>query len=187
MAAVKNAWSKIRSKMLSKNECRAIVVGLDGSGKTTIVYRLKHGKVENSNIIPTIGFNCECVEYKKMVFSMWDLGGSQDARSFWRMYYPSTQAIIFVVDSSDLARMDEAREDLHRMMMEHELWDAPLLVLANKQDLDGAMGAGEIAQSLKLHANKDASWQIMSCSATTGEGLYEGFDWLAHTLRNKRV
>ena len=105
MAAVKNAWSKIRSKMLSKNECRAIVVGLDGSGKTTIVYRLKHGKVENSNIIPTIGFNCECVEYKKMVFSMWDLGGSQDARSFWRMYYKDTQAIIFVVDSSDLERM----------------------------------------------------------------------------------
>ena len=53
----------------------------------------------------TIGFNLECVEYKKMIFSLWDLGGSQDARSFWRMYYANTQAIIFVVDSSDLARM----------------------------------------------------------------------------------
>ena len=53
----------------------------------------------------TIGFNCECVEYKKMIFSLWDLGGSADAKSFWRLYYAGTQAIIFVIDSSNKERM----------------------------------------------------------------------------------
>jgi GTPase SAR1 family protein len=53
----------------------------------------------------TVGFNVECVEYRKMIFSLWDLGGSLDARAFWRFYYEDTQAIIFVVDSSDLERM----------------------------------------------------------------------------------
>jgi len=95
----------IRSKFLGRQECRVIVIGLDGSGKTTIVHRLKHGKLDDSEIIPTIGFKVECVEYRKMIFSLWDLGGGLDARSFWRFYYPDTQAIIFVVDSSDLDRM----------------------------------------------------------------------------------
>lgn len=95
----------LRSKFLGRDECRIIIVGLNGSGKTTIVYRLKHGKLHDSQITPTIGFNLECVEYRKMIFSLWDLGGSPDARSFWRMYYVNTQAIIFVVDSSDVARM----------------------------------------------------------------------------------
>ena len=100
-----NLMQSFRARFLGRDECRVIVVGLDGCGKTTIVHRLKHGKLDDSEIIPTIGFNVECVEHKKMIFSLWDLGGSQDARAFWRFYYQDTQAVIFVVDSSDTDRM----------------------------------------------------------------------------------
>lgn len=95
----------LRARFLGRDECRVIVVGLDGCGKTTIVHRLKHGALDDSEIIPTVGFNVECVEHKKMIFSLWDLGGAQDARTFWRFYYPDTQAVIFVIDSSDINRM----------------------------------------------------------------------------------
>ena len=51
---------------------------------------------------------------------------------------------------------------------EQELSGSALLVLANKQDMEGAMTAMEISQSLKLHALKTQSWQIQACSALTG-------------------
>ena len=87
--------SLLRGKFLGKPETRVLVLGLDESGKSTIVYRLKHGKVDETEIIHTIGFNVECVEYKKMIFSLWDLGGAKETRSFWRFYYEGSQAIIF--------------------------------------------------------------------------------------------
>ena len=55
-----------------------------------------------------------------------------------------------------------------------ELRRAALLVLANKQDLEGAMSPIEITHELKLHLNKDHAWQIQPCSAVTGAGLFEG-------------
>lgn len=178
--------SGLRKMFLGRDETRVIVVGLDGSGKTTIVQRLKRGLLNDSEVIPTIGFNCECVEYNKIIFSLWDLGGSQEARGFWRLYFQDTQAIIFVVDSSDMARMDEAREDLHRMMMEHELWDAPLLILANKQDMVNAASTREITQHLQLFALTNRNWYIIDTRATHPDvseaNLYAGLDWLVEVL-----
>ena len=151
--------SLLRGKFLGKPETRVLVLGLDESGKSTIVYRLKHGKVDETEIIHTIGFNVECVEYKKMIFSLWDIGGAKETRSFWRFYYEGSQAIIFVFDStSDAQRVEEAREDLHRLLTEHELWDAPLLIMANKQDASGAMASREITEKLQLYSLANRNW-----------------------------
>ena len=79
-----------------------------------------------------------------------DDGGARETRSFWRFYYQETQAIIFVIDSSNQERFDEAREDLHRLLTEYELWDAPLLVLANKADKAGAASTREVTEQLQL-------------------------------------
>lgn len=121
-----------------------------------------------------------------MIFSLWDLGGSHDARTFWRFYYEDTQAIIFVIDSSDLERMDEAREDLHRMLTEHELWDAPLLVLANKQDDPRAATPREITEYLQLFSISSRNWYIIDTRATHPDAaeanLHAGLDWLVEVL-----
>ena len=136
---------------------------------------------------PTIGSNVEEVNHRGVRFQVWDLGGQEKLRKIWSTYYVGAHAVVLVVDSLDRERLHLVRDELNLLTSNEELRRACLLVLANKQDMDGAMNAGEIAQQLKLHTNKDASWQIMPCSTKTGAGLFEGFDWLAHTLRNKRM
>ncbi|CAJ0965754.1 unnamed protein product [Ranitomeya imitator] len=96
------------------------------------------------------------------------------------------QRLIFVVDSNDRERVNEAREELMRMLAEDELRDAVLLVFANKQDLPNAMNAAEITDKLGLHSLRHRNWYIQSTCATSGDGLYEGLDWLANQLKNKK-
>ena len=118
-----------------------------------------------------------------------DVGGQDKIRPLWRHYYQNTDAIIFVVDSNDRERVDRgdgsAAEELAKMLREDELRDATLLVLANKQDLPNAMSVAEITDKLHLHDMRSRKWYIQACCATTGDGLYEGLDWLAKTITGK--
>lgn len=107
-----------------------------------------------------------------------DLGGQTSIRPYWRCYYANTAAVIFVVDSTDIERLQTAADELAAMLNEEELKDAALLVFANKQDQPGAKGAGDISQALRLGELRDRNWSIMACSAVDGSGVTEGMDWL---------
>jgi ADP-ribosylation factor protein 1/Arf/Sar family protein len=169
--------------VFNKKEMRILMVGLDAAGKTTILYKLKLGEVVTT--IPTIGFNVETVEYANIQFTVWDVGGQDKIRPLWRHYFQNTQGIIFVVDSNDRDRIPEAREELQRMLNEDELRDALLLVFANKQDLPNAMSVAEITDKLGLHSLRQRVWYIQSTCATSGDGLFEGLDWLSSELKKK--
>ncbi|KAF4659305.1 Arf GTPase arf1 [Perkinsus chesapeaki] len=175
--------SSLFQNLFGKKEMRILMVGLDAAGKTTILYKLKLGEVVTT--IPTIGFNVETVEYKNISFTVWDVGGQDKIRPLWRHYYQNTQGVIFVVDSNDRDRIGDAREELQRMLNEEELRDAALLVFANKQDLPNAMSAAEITDKLGLHQLRHRNWYIQATCATTGDGLYEGLDWLVKVLSKK--
>jgi len=178
------AFAKFWSRLgLGKKEMRILMVGLDAAGKTTILYKLKLGEVITT--IPTIGFNVETVEYKNISFTVWDVGGQDKIRPLWRHYYQNTEGLIFVVDSNDRDRLAQAREELSRMLAEDELRDAVLLVYANKQDLPNAMRVQEVAEGLALNRLRNRQWFIQGTSAPTGDGLYEGLDWLSSTLSKR--
>ena len=177
------SFAKLFDKVFGKKEARILMVGLDAAGKTTIVYKLKLGEVLNS--IPTIGFNVETVEFKNIKFNVWDVGGQDKIRTLWRHYYPNTQGLIFVVDSSDRARVDLAREELHKMLAEEDLKDAVLLVFANKQDL-GVMSVAEVIDKLDLQSIRGRDWFCQGTSALTGTGLYEGLNWMTKKLGDKK-
>lgn len=172
--------SSLFNRLFGKQQMRILMVGLDAAGKTTILYKLKLGEVVTT--IPTIGFNVETVEYKNISFTVWDVGGQDKIRPLWRHYFQNTQGLIFVVDSNDRERVNEAREELNKMLSEDELRDAVLLVFANKQDLPHAMNPSEITDKLGLHGLRQRNWYIQATCATTGEGLYEGLDWLSKEL-----
>ncbi|KAL3318366.1 Arf GTPase arf3 [Cichlidogyrus casuarinus] len=172
-------------KLFGKKDMRILMVGLDAAGKTTILYKLKLGEIVTT--IPTIGFNVETVEYKNISFTVWDVGGQDKIRPLWRHYFQNTQGLIFVIDSNDRERINEARDELTRMLQEDELRDAVLLVFANKQDLPNAMNAAEITEKLKLHSLRNRTWYIQSTCATNGIGLYEGLDWLSNQLNGRKT
>merc|ERR1712224_627575 len=177
-------FGKVMGKLVGKKDCRILMVGLDAAGKTTILYKLKLGEVVTT--IPTIGFNVETVEYKNISFTVWDVGGQDKIRPLWRHYYQGTNGLIFVVDSNDRDRAEDAREELTKMLNEDEMRDAVLLVFANKQDLPNAMPAAEVTEKLGLNSMRNRQWFIQSACATTGDGLYEGLDWLSRTLSAKK-
>jgi len=171
--------SSLLKRFLGGKDMRILMVGLDAAGKTTILYKLKLGEIVTT--IPTIGFNVETVEYKNINFTVWDVGGQDKIRPLWRHYFQNTQGLIFVVDSNDRERVKEARAELEKMLSEDELRDAALLVFANKQDLPNAMSVAELTDKLGLHSLK-RKWFIQAACATTGDGLYEGLDWLSNSL-----
>ena len=138
----------------------------------------------------------ESVTYKNLNFNVWvgflgsnldpciliessqDLGGQTSIRPYWRCYYANTAAVIFVIDSTDIERLQTASDELAAMLNEDELREAGLLVFANKQDQPGAKGAGEISEALNLGELRDRNWSIVACSAMDGSGVDEGMDWL---------
>ncbi|XP_072522569.1 ADP-ribosylation factor 4-like [Salminus brasiliensis] len=178
-----NFFTYLFSRLIEKKQMRLLMVGLDAAGKTTILYKLKLGEVVTT--IPTLGFNVETVQYKNISFTVWDVGGQDVIRRLWRHYYQNTSGIIFVVDSNDRERIEEASEELRTMLQEDELRDTVVLVLANKQDLPKAMPVQEMAERLGLHTMKGRTWNIQPTCAVNGTGLYDGLDWLSDKLSKK--
>uniref|UniRef100_A0A4W3IMZ4 ADP-ribosylation factor n=1 Tax=Callorhinchus milii TaxID=7868 RepID=A0A4W3IMZ4_CALMI len=155
-------------------------VGLDAAGKTTILYKLKLGEIVTT--IPTIGFNVESVEYKNICFTVWDVGGQDKIRPLWRHYFQNTQGLIFVVDSNDRERVQEAAEELQKMLQEDELRDALLLIFANKQDLPNAISVSDMKDKLGLTSLSSRNWYVQATCAIQGNGLFDGLDWLSKEL-----
>ncbi|CCW71196.1 unnamed protein product [Phytomonas sp. Hart1] len=181
-------------RVFSRKKATILMVGLDAAGKTTILVKLKLDAVEPT--VPTVGFNVETVEFHNVTFHLWDIGGQKRLRGLWRHYYDGAHAIIFVIDSNDRARLPDAREELLGLLRDPALTEASLLILCNKQDLPERLNPEEIARRLGIdpHSGPQVTgdgvgrhlvgrrWYIQGCCAHTGQGLFEGLDWLCEHL-----
>ncbi|OMO62901.1 Small GTPase superfamily, ARF/SAR type [Corchorus olitorius] len=133
------------------------MLGLDAAGKTTILYKLHIGEVLST--VPTIGFNVEKVQYKN----------------------------IYVVDSLDRERIGKAKQEFQAIINDPFMRNSVVLVFANKQDMKGAMTPMEVCEGLGLFDLKNRKWHIQGTCALRGDGLYEGLDWLAGTLKEMKA
>ncbi|XP_016920650.1 E3 ubiquitin-protein ligase TRIM23 isoform X1 [Apis cerana] len=167
----------------TKIDMRVVILGLDGAGKTSILSAMR-GITLSGPPIPTIGFNVENLEYKNLVFTLWDVGGQQKFRPLWKHYYHNTQAVIFVIDASDRSRFKEAQNELSKIVNERELKDALFLIYANKQDVSGCASVEELTEILclqKLCCGR--AWHIQGSSLITNDcGSTQGLDWLTQQL-----
>lgn len=107
-------------------ESRALMMGLDQAGKTSLLYRWKLG--EYVVTIPTTGFNVETIETDGQSLTVWDVGGGAEIRPLWRHYYQNTEAVIFVIDSTDTMRLGHYDRIKDNIYDEYWLHDLKLLV-----------------------------------------------------------
>ncbi|GFR94688.1 ADP-ribosylation factor 1 [Elysia marginata] len=171
-------------------DTRILIQGLDAAGKTSLLYRLKLGEIVTT--IPTIGFNVETIVAGGLTITCWDLGGRDKIRPLYRHYYPNTQGFVYVIDSADKERLDDALDELVRFVfLEEESANTVVMILANKQDIPGAMTALEIEEALKqkykLSPSSSHTVFVRPCSVISGEGVYEAFDEFSEQLRLKRA
>ena len=166
----------------SKKAVSVLVVGLDNSGKTTIINRLKPKKAQAAEIAPTVGFQVDEFSKSNLKFTVFDMSGAGRYRNLWEQYFRDAQAVIFVVDTADKLRMCVAKDELDYMLGSEELRPVPILFFANKSDIPTSMTAADCATSLKLDAIQDRPWQIVPSNALTGAGVEDGVDWLCEYM-----
>ena len=154
------------------------MLGLDNAGKTTILYKLKLGKT--SKTVPTVGFNVETVKHKNVSFAVWDCGGQERIRPLWRHYFTGTNALIYVVDFLDVYRLEESKQELFRIVTDKELTNCLLVVLANKQDVDGAVKPKDLIERFQLNKlTGEHTWSVIPTIAIDGTGLVETLNWIS--------
>lgn len=180
-ASFSNLFTGLLDRLFGGRELRVVMLGLDAAGKTTILYKLHIGEVLTT--VPTIGFNVEKVQYKNCTFTVWDVGGQEKLRPLWRHYFNNTDGLIFVVDSQDRDRIGRSAQEFQAIIQDPLMLHSAILVFANKQDMRGCLTPAEVCEALGLPQLKNRKWHVQSAVATQGEGLYEGLDWLANTLK----
>ncbi|KAL4635704.1 ADP-ribosylation factor-like protein 6 [Arapaima gigas] len=194
---------------LKKKEVNVLCLGLDNSGKTTIINQLKPSNAsrcrlfpiptmylsgrcfiaQTQDIVPTIGFSIEKFKTSSLSFTVFDMSGQGRYRNLWEHYYKEGQAIIFVIDSGDKLRMVVAKEELDTLLNHPDIKHRriPILFFANKMDLRDALSSVKVSQLLCLENIKDKPWHICASNAVKGEGLQEGVDWLQDQIKSMKT
>ena len=163
-----------------------LMVGLDGAGKTTTLQSLARGmsacEKPQLNTLPTLSYSVDELKWRRERLLVWDVGGQDKLRNLWRHFYSHVSCLVFVLDSNDRQRFSEAREELRLLLAAPQLAQVPLLLLANKQDLNPAASLAEIENVMQLSvlvlSGSSRPVRLLPMSAWNGNGLNAAMDWI---------
>lgn len=169
-----------------KKKVRIVVVGLDNSGKTTVLNALKPKKA-SLETVPTVGFSTEEFQKHGINFCAFDMSGQSRYRNLWEHYYGDVEGIIVVVDASDKLRFAVVKDEMESMLQDERVKEKkiPLLFLCNKMDLPTASSPKEVMDALQLENISDRPWHIAPCDALKSEGVEDATKWLADAMQLK--
>lgn len=178
--------SIIRKQKLKERELRVLLLGLDNSGKSTIVLKLLG--LDTSSVSPTMGFQIHRLPWKQYNLSIWDIGGQTTLRAFWSNYFDRTDVVIWVIDASSIDRLHELYEELREKVIQQDRLQGLLfLLLINKIDLVPGSQVeqvkAQVSQELNLGAELSlGKYHVQMTSGVTGDGLHGALDWIVEAL-----
>ncbi|KAE8650454.1 hypothetical protein Csa_010035 [Cucumis sativus] len=179
--------------LFSKTEFHVLILGIDKAGKTTLLEKLKslYSNLEGlspDRIVPTVGLNIGRLEVLNAKLVFWDLGGQPGLRSIWEKYYEEAHAVIYVIDAACPSKFEDSKSALEKVLRHEDLQGAPLLVLANKQDLPEAVSAEELSRYLDLKKLDERVYMFEAVSGYDGMGIKDSVEWLVDIMeRSKRT
>eukprot|EP01130_Rhizamoeba_saxonica_P001712 TRINITY_DN11574_c0_g1_i1.p1 TRINITY_DN11574_c0_g1~~TRINITY_DN11574_c0_g1_i1.p1 ORF type:complete len:186 (-),score=45.35 TRINITY_DN11574_c0_g1_i1:94-651(-) len=160
-------------------EATILLLGLDNAGKSTLMHRLKYGRMKQ--LPPSRKPTMEEISLGSIDFKAYDMGGSADERPIWEDYFPLVDAIVFLVDAAHVERIQESATELQQLMSSDTLRDVPFLILGNKVDLPEALGPPELKQELGL-MHCPHNHRVFMCSILEKQGYGEGLIWLGEQI-----
>lgn len=184
-------FSGLWEYLFQKDEYCILILGLDNAGKSTLLEQIKRMYGKNYSGLPfekittTVGLNIGKINMSHVKLIFWDLGGQQELQTLWDKYYEECHGVIFVIDSTDETRMEESHQAFNKVVQDPQLQGIPLLILVNKQDLEGSQGV----EAIKNFFNDDSSsngqldYFIQPTSALSGDGLGIGIEWLVQSVK----
>ncbi|EHB17678.1 ADP-ribosylation factor-like protein 14 [Heterocephalus glaber] len=174
----------LSSKALKAKQAHILLLGLDSAGKSTLLYKLKLAK--DVTTIPTIGFNVEMIQLESSFsLTVWDVGGQEKMRTVWSYYCENTDGLVYVVDCTDKQRLEASRKEFKHVLKNEHIKNVPVVILANKQDVPGALTAEDITRMFQVKKLcSDRNWYVQPCCAITGDGLTEGFEKLTGFVKS---
>ncbi|KAH8261030.1 hypothetical protein KR044_002370 [Drosophila immigrans] len=170
---------------VKKDKMTILVLGLNNSGKSTIVNHFKKSNEQSAIMVPTVGFLVEQFYTMGVSIKAVDMSGATRYRNLWEHQFKNCQGIIYVIDSSDRMRFVVVKDELDLVLQHPDLCNrtVPILFYGNKSDLEDSLSNVKIAAALGLDNIKDKPWHICSSNAISGEGLDEGVQWLVQQIR----
>lgn len=167
-----------------KEEMELTLIGLQYSGKTTFVNVISSGKF-NEDMIPTVGFNMRKVTKGNVVIKVWDIGGQPRFRSMWERYCRGVNCIVYMVDAADHEKVEASRNEFHNLLDKPQLAGIPVLVLANKRDVAGAMDEREVIDKMNLSSVQDREICCYSISCKEQHNIDITLQWLIQHSKSK--
>ncbi|KAI8827426.1 ADP-ribosylation factor-like protein 8B [Chytriomyces hyalinus] len=184
MSSIIQAFLNWLRSIFFKQEMELTLVGLQNSGKTTLVNVIANGEF-TEDMIPTVGFNMRKVTKGAVVMKLWDLGGQARFRAMWERYCRGVNAIVFVLDSADHAKIPAARTELHTLLDKPQLVNIPILVLGNKNDLPGALTVEAVIEQMGLKSITNREVSCYSISAKNSVNIDLTLQWLTKHATSK--
>nr|QXF29041.1 Arf1g [Gefionella okellyi] len=175
-------------------EERALIVGLDASGKTTLLYALALHQVLTA-ITPTIGFNVESFRVGPVQWTAWDVGGGDKIHALWRHYFQDTTLLMYTIACDDTQRLDSSVEEFDRYLRDFVVQNnIPIVFVLTKVDALGDPDAParfrkpyrttvqQIREAFRLHEMTNP-YYISEISAHKFVNIHEPFLWANSALR----